>query len=116
MPTLQQLAAAITRMEGFHPGTRAYRNNNPGNLRFANQPDTIGPDRQGFAIFGTPQAGLAALLALLAHYKAKFPGWTLDHLINVYAPASENDSENYVRLIAQFLAVDPNLTLGEFES
>jgi hypothetical protein len=39
----------------------AVRNNNPGNLRFANQRGSTGKDENGFAIFPTREAGLVAL-------------------------------------------------------
>lgn len=116
MATLHQLAAAITKMEGCYPGTRAFRNKNPGNLRFAHQPKAIAQDEKGFAIFETFEDGEAALLTLLTQYKHTHPQWTLAHLINTYAPPSENDSDNYVKFVAQFLGMDPSHTLGEIES
>lgn len=44
---------------------RNLRNNNPGNLKFANQPGAIGADSGGFAIFSSMEAGKAAQEALL---------------------------------------------------
>ena len=57
--SIAQLAAAITRNEGFYPGSAAYRNNNPGNLTAG--PGMIGTDASGFAIFPDLQTGQNAL-------------------------------------------------------
>ena len=44
---------------------RNLRNNNPGNLKFAGQAGAVGQDKDGFAIFSSMDAGVAAQQALL---------------------------------------------------
>tara|TARA_R100000278_G_scaffold2287_3_gene4412 strand:- start:2485 stop:4833 length:2349 start_codon:yes stop_codon:yes gene_type:complete len=70
---LQDLANAIAQGEGFYNDedqnismgsasqNPAQRNNNPGNLKFANQPGAIGQDEAGFAIFRNVEDGWQAL-------------------------------------------------------
>jgi len=99
MSVLDSFAAEIQRVEGYSPGTRAYRNNNPGNIR----PGTlnlgqVGVDSGGFAIFSSYAAGYQALINDIA---AKFSGHTSTGLgpnatvlqfFQVYAPSSDNNN------------------------
>lgn len=82
--------------------TLAFRNNNPGNLR--SSPFMIG-QRGGFAYFYNEEVGKFALVWDLYQ---KCTGntvtglngeSTLADLIKVYAPPSENDTENYIRVV-----------------
>src|SRR5271157_4273547 len=58
--TVDDLAQAIARMEGFNvAGSVAQRDNNPGNLRSG--PGQIGTDAGGYAIFPDVTTGYAAL-------------------------------------------------------
>jgi hypothetical protein len=116
MPTVLQLAAAIEKMEGYHAGSRSFRNNNPGNLRFARQPGAVDHDDKGFAVFETFEKGQAALIALLEHYRSKYPTWTVAQLINTYAPPSENDTAHYSQMVAYSLRVGTDFPIGSLES
>jgi len=65
---ISRLQAAINKNEGVYPGSRAYRNNNPGNIKGG--PKAIargatGFDEEGHAIFPDMATGLAAQRALL---------------------------------------------------
>ncbi|MFN0117306.1 MAG: DUF3892 domain-containing protein [Elusimicrobiota bacterium] len=102
-------------------GSRAWRNNNPGNIRpggFSSKYGAIG-SAGGFAIFPTYQAGRQALAALL---KGKtYSGLTLFSAIARYAPSHENNTENYRKLIKKLTGLDldkkiGNLTDAEFNS
>lgn len=82
---LDVVISAIERQEGFRPGTRAWNNNNPGNLkmgRFARMWGAIGQDDEGHAIFESKVQGREALRALL---RTKFRGQTLRQIGAVYA-------------------------------
>lgn len=59
MSVIDDIAAAIQQMEGWYPGSVAYRNNNPGNLR-AGKGQT-GIDGNGYAIFPDYATGYGAL-------------------------------------------------------
>lgn len=93
-------------------GSRSWRNNNPGNIRkgdFARNAGAIGDDG-AFAIFADHAAGFAALIALLK--SAAYASRTLRDAIFRYAPPSENDSERYLRFVADRTGIGPDQVLG----
>jgi hypothetical protein len=89
-------------------GTRGIRNNNPGNLNFANQNGATkegGPNGR-FAVFGSAEDGLRALIRQIDLYAAR--GITsVEGIINKWAPASENNTKAYIERVAKTLGVDP---------
>lgn len=108
---LQLIAEAIQIHEGWIPpnpknprGSTSYRNNNPGNLRFVGQRESVGKDERGFAIFPNFEAGKRALLSDLNAKFTRNPNLTIEGLIHVYAPASDNNNEKaYVDFIKSYL-------------
>ncbi len=81
-PLLGSIADAVQKQEGFYPGSRSYRNNNPGNIKlgsFAKQFGATEADNQGHAIFPDYASGRAALEALLSKHSgeslSKMGGW-----------------------------------------
>lgn len=119
-------AQAIKSHEGWYPGSRSYRNNNPGNLR---PPDgqsnfwagQIGVDDGGYAIFDGYESGWAALYGDVSR---KFSGNTVTGLgpsstiadfFSVYSPASDNNNvAAYAADVAQFCSakLGADLTAG----
>lgn len=104
---LEAVADAIMAFEGWSPGSRSYRNRNPGNLELK-----IGTrDEKGYSVFTSLTAGYTALLSELT---AKFTGnnshgigpeSTLLDLFNVYAPPSDNNPTNeYAKFVAVFIS------------
>lgn len=86
-------------------GTRAWRNNNPGNLvygSFARENGAVGTDGK-FAIFPTEEAGMQALRELLR--SDKYSNLTLAAAINKYAPPKENDTRGYQRKLSKITGV-----------
>lgn len=82
--------------DSWSGGTRAWRNNNPGNIRdgeFARRVGAIGA-AGGFAVFPDYETGLKALAALLR--TETYRRLTLGQAINRYAPPVENDTGAYV--------------------
>lgn len=84
------LALAQATLEGYYPNTKAYRNNNPGNLRSVQGP---------FQQFNTLEEGAQALVnyinrAISKQNKNYTNANTLVQYINVYAPASDNNDPN----------------------
>jgi len=76
--------------------TLAYKNNNPGNLRFVRQKRAIGKDAGNFCIFSTPEDGFKEEMRQIALYQSR--GWTVSKMINTYAPKSDNNNtEEYIR-------------------
>lgn len=118
------LIQAIARMEGFDadPLNIPTRCNNPGDIcagQFANAhgavpaaPDPHNPESGPFryAVFPTVNAGYAALRSLLvAHYI----GMSLANAIARYAPATENDTANYVAWVCAWTGLGSSTPLTE---
>jgi hypothetical protein len=90
-------ADAIQVHEGWFPGSRSYRNNNPGNLRFVGQRLAIGSDSSNFCIFKTYADGRATLEQMLinaATGKSSVyrPEMSLLDFFNKYAPSADNNN------------------------
>ncbi len=110
---------AIARDEGFDvPGTRPYRNNNPGDIeygRFARAHGSAGPEilpdgTQGrFATFPTPEIGWAALKALLQ--STGYLGLTVAEALNRWAPPSENQTNSYIANVVRWTDLTPETKL-----
>lgn len=82
-------------------GSRAWRNNNAGNLRhgsLSRQYGAIGKDRDGFAIFATEEQGHRAKERLLFESDA-YRNLTLTQAISKYAPPNENNTAAYQRAV-----------------
>jgi hypothetical protein len=110
---LDDLCLAIRSMEGWRVGSRSWRNNNPGNLKCTFYTRSLGAvraDKDGFAVFLTPDAGMQALrqflkdaaAGLLRAYKKNI---TLQEFFAVYAPSFENDPKGYSFFVAKELGV-----------
>ena len=83
----------------FSGGSRAWRNNNPGNLedgKFARDNGAIGSDGR-FAIFPDAMTGFNAMTSLLS--TSPYQNLTIEGAINRYAPPNENNVENYLKSI-----------------
>lgn len=103
-------ANAIAQFEGFNnPGSRAQRNNNPGNLEIVGD---AGRDAQGFAIFSSASAGMAALVADLEAKVRKYPTYTIYDIMARYAPPSQNNTQQYAAYVANQLGVPISTQIG----
>lgn len=91
-------------------GTRGERTNNPGNLRFVGiQYDGLADppqDEHGMCCFRSPTMGVRALAMDLLH-KWKHGLKTVNAIIDVYAPPSENDTYAYKRDVCARLGTGP---------
>jgi len=92
--------------------TRAQRNRNPGNLKFAKQKGAVGKDNAGFAIFQTHIHGWRALIAQVRLDASR--GLTIKQFINKYAPPSENDSQAYCSFVCNGLKASPEASLADY--
>jgi len=94
-------------------GSRAWRNNNPGNIKagdFATRHGAIGADSGGFAIFPSTDTGNAAQSALLQH---NYADDSIKDMISKYAPASDNnDPAAYARFVQQKTGIDPSVAIS----
>lgn len=93
---------------------RGIRNNNPGNIEAgsfaAGLPGYQGSDGR-FAIFATPEDGIAAISDLLDHYGRRGIN-TVSGVVNRWAPPNENDDNSYIADVASHAGVDPNAPLS----
>lgn len=99
----------------YPKGTPAWRNNNPGNIKygaFAMSCGATGKDASGFAKFPTYEIGFAALKSLVTNaaqgkMKSYKPTMTLVQFFSAYAPAEDNnDPVSYAREVGFKLDVD----------
>ena len=123
-----ELAISYTADDGsnleMRDGSRAWRNNNPGNIKFSEKKDqngqnfaerhgAIGKDRnvKGFAIFPDYETGRKALESLLK--TESYQKETLEQALHRYAPKFENDTETYIRHVVEKTGIDRNTKLSE---
>jgi len=106
------IANTIQQVEGYYPGTLAYRNNNPGNLIYVGQAGAT-PGAGGFAAFPTYDDGYNALLKQIQNYANR--GLTIQQMMDIYAPASQpgNDPTLYANKLAASLGVTTDTTLAD---
>lgn len=115
--SITDFARAIQTFEGFFPGTRSYRNNNPGNLKYVGQPGTTGQDDKGFAVFGTYEQGWAALIALIQLRISQHPTWTILDFFMSYAPPSDNNpTQQYAQTVANVIGASTDTQIGQLTS
>ncbi len=112
-----RIAKAIMEFEGYFEGSVSWKNNNPGNLKFAGQAGATGADSQGHAIFSDFQVGYRALInqirSMASGQSSLYPaGWSL---YQVFARYAEANSREYAEFVASRLGVSPNMTLQQIE-
>lgn len=96
---------------GSGGGSRAERNNNPGNLEFRGQAGAVPEDGSGrFAKFGSTAEGVSALAKQLGRYGDRGLN-TLRKIINKYAPSSENNTQAYIDALSKRLGVSGDQAL-----
>lgn len=92
--------------------TRGERNNNPGNIRHGDnwfglsdaQPDPA------FCLFDKPEYGIRALAKIMLTYRGKGID-TVRKIVQRWAPPSENDTDAYIRAVAEDMGVSPDVVL-----
>lgn len=99
MAIAQKYDVVYTRADGNQfrrsGGTRAWRNNNPGCLRYSVFTASLGAigEAGGFAVFPDEETGMKAISALLT--SDKYRNLTISQAISKYAPPHENDTAEY---------------------
>lgn len=109
-PLVASLADAITRQEGFAPGTVSYRNNNPGNIMDLDYYRETGKFR--VRAYETLAEGRAALEALVGKYISR--GNTLLTMFRAYAPSGHGDNspDIYARNVGSWLGLPIDIPLN----
>lgn len=98
-------------------GTRAWRNNNPGNIEygpFAKAQGAVGTDGR-FAVFPTYEAGRVAKANLLWASKG-YRGKTIGEAINRYAPPFENNTASYASTVARAAGASTNTPMASLST
>lgn len=107
--TVRRADGTVERVEG----TRAWRNNNPGNIEygdFAKGSGAVGSDGR-FAVFPTYEQGRAAKKKLLWETRG-YSGKTISEAINRYAPPVENDTNSYINSVASAVGISSDTPMS----
>jgi len=116
---LELFCLAIQEYEGYFPGSRSYRNNNPGNLKYVGQANAIGADKDNFCIFSNYESGWRALvrqveIAANGQSKVYSPKDTVLEFFRKYAPQRDNNEPNaYALYISQKVGIEPQSKIKE---
>ncbi len=94
--------------------SRSYRNNNPGNLVFANQELAVGKDDKGYAQFASAEDGWSALYAQIELDKER--GLSLEKFIYKYAPPKDNNTQLYINKVLKGTGLTQKDLLSEFDT
>ncbi|EMQ4855821.1 hypothetical protein AAIB78_000655 [Morganella morganii] len=105
-----------------NPKVRAFRNNNPGNVREASNEigrDEPGVDangnKKGFSIFKDEADGRAALARQLLLYMDRGNN-TIGGIMNKYAPRKDrNDTQGYIEHMSGYMGVDANTPVNLYD-
>lgn len=94
-------------------GSRAWRNSNPGNIRYSDFAVRVGAIGQagGFAVFPDEATGMYAIEALLR--TDSYNKLTIAGAISRYAPPSENNTAGYHRRIEQLTGLSINSRMSD---
>ena len=94
-------------------GTRAWRNLNPGNIRYSEFARNAGAIGQagGFAVFPDEETGTRAISSLLRGQS--YNNLTIARAITRYAPPSENNTAAYHRRIQQITGLNINRRISD---
>uniref|UniRef100_UPI001FF0D158 structural protein n=1 Tax=Pantoea ananas TaxID=553 RepID=UPI001FF0D158 len=90
--------------------SRGIRNNNPGNIRWGDDWKGLVPEGQrsdkSFCQFKAPEFGIRAMIIILRTYQSKYGLKTITGIIKRWAPPNENDTQAYIRSVAQATGTD----------
>ena len=95
-------------------GSRSWRNNNPGNLKYndwAIKMGAIGQDDQGFAIFPTMDIGTRAAKALMK--SEQFASMTIADFTKSITPTMFGEKSDKIESGLKGLNLDPSMKLGD---
>lgn len=94
-------------------GTRAWRNTNPGNIRYGNFSKNAGAIGKagGFSVFPDESIGQKAIEKLLL--SSNYKNLTVANAISKYAPPVENDTAAYQRKLEKLTGISINKRISE---
>jgi len=100
---------------------RGVRNNNPCNIDFSKTNNWVGQlpydpaIESRFCRFDEPENGIRAGGKLLQTYYNKYGRKTVRALITPYAPSFENDTEAYIKAVAQRCGLGPDQVISNIK-
>ena len=121
---IKDWAKSIEKHEGFFPGSRSFRNNNPGNFRCSSFMIELGAIRcdDNFSVFQNYEIGFQALIQFLTYavegkLRSYKPEMTLYEFYAVYAPSGDgNAPKKYAEAIAKDLGVSAKTKIKDLFS
>ncbi|ARF50804.1 structural protein [Pantoea stewartii subsp. stewartii DC283] len=100
--------------------SRGIRNNNPGNIRWGDDWKGLVPEGQrtdkSFCQFKAPEFGIRAMIIILRNYQSKYGLKTITGIIKRWAPPNENDTQAYIRSVAQATGTDADKPIDLMDS
>jgi len=106
-------SAAVPPLPQGQPTTSGF-NNNLGNIRATPiNWDGKGAPHNGFETFGTPDQGAGAMVKNLGAYVKANPNVTVAQAIAKWAPPNENNTDLYIRQVAEGTGINPAAPLAE---
>lgn len=94
--------------------SRGYLNNNPGNIRISSdkfQGESTYSRDKSFKQFVSMAYGYRAIFRILMTYYRGYSLKTIREWISRWAPSSENDTEAYIRFVAEYAGISPDQEL-----
>lgn len=95
---------------------RGIRNNNPGNIRHGQNWQGLNPEGRNidpaFCVFKEPKYGIRALAKVLINYKKIHGLNTVRQIISRYAPPNENQTNAYIKTVAEQIGVYPDTIIN----
>lgn len=101
----------------FYGGTWAWRNHNPGNVfpgNISKKHHRIGiVNKNSLAVFPDYDSGHAALIDVL---KITYKNYSIDTMMEKFAPRSENPTQRYIKFLYRATGVTPSKKIKDFTS
>lgn len=101
----------------FYDGTWAWRNHNPGNVypgHISKMHNRIGiVHKKSLAVFPDYESGHAALLDVL---KITYKNYSIDTMMEKFAPRSENPTQKYINFLYKLTGVTSGKKIKDFTS
>jgi len=95
---------------------KGIRNNNPLNIRVSGDEwmGRLGDDGEFFQ-FRRPVFGIRAAARILLNYRERYGLNTVSGIINRWAPPIENDTDSYIKSVANKIKLDAHETLRDVD-
>ncbi len=95
--------------DGTEKLPRGIRNKNPGNIKLGTDWDGLADEQSDpvFCVFKEAVWGIRALVKILLTYRFHHKRFTVESIIERWAPPSENDTDAYIVFVCKRLDVNP---------